>query len=222
MDYLTAKQTEELDMLAQEKYGIPVLLLMENAGKAVSEEAVESLSGKGKVVLVCGKGNNGGDALVCARHLIENGLDCEIFLIGNPEDLKGEPKTNYEKLKAMTIIRRLSFESMEFFERELTYAELIVDAIFGTGLSREVGEPYKTIIEKINSSGKPVLSVDVPSGLDATAGEILGTCIKATKTVTFTLPKTGFVKRDGPKVTGEVIVRDISIPKSLLLEITKI
>jgi len=108
---------------------------------------------------------------------------------------------------------------MEFFEKELTYAVLVVDAIFGTGLSRDVGEPYKIIIEKINASGKPVLSVDVPSGLDATTGEILGTCIKATKTVTFTLPKTGFVKSDGPKVTGEVIVRDISIPKPLLREI---
>ena len=113
-------------------------------------------------------------------------------------------------------MRRLSFESMEYFREELLRASLVVDCIFGTGLSREVGEPHKTVIGFINESGKSILSVDVPSGLDATTGNALGTCIKATRTAALTLPKKGFVKNDGPNVVGEVVVKDISIPKQLL------
>ncbi len=223
MDYVTAKQMQEMDNIAQEKFGIPGFLLMENAGRAVFEEIMNSLPDrKGKIVLVCGKGNNGGDAFTAARHLMNNGFDIEVFLIGKAEDLKGDAKSNYEIVAKMGgLIRQLSFESMEFFENELKHASLVVDAIFGTGLSRKTGEPYKTIIKKINESGKAVLSVDIPSGLDATTGEILGSCIKATKTVTFAFPKTGFIKKDGPEVTGEVIVKDISIPKTLLRETTK-
>jgi len=211
----------EMDRLSQEKYGIPTLILMENAGRGVSEEVMKELSGKGKVVIVCGKGNNGGDAITCARHLMNNDIDLEIFLIGKTEELKGDAKTNYEIIRKMgALVRELSFESMEFFEKQLEYAVIIVDGIFGTGLSREIREPYKTVIEKIKASGKSVISVDVPSGLNATTGEVLGTCIKAKKTVTMAFPKTGFKKKQGPEFIGELIVKDISIPKELLDEIS--
>lgn len=97
------------------------------------------------------------------------------------------------------------------FVEDICDADLIIDAIFGIGLSSEVREPYKGVIEKINLSGKPILSVDVPSGLDATTGKILGSAVKATKTVTFVAAKTGFYQNDGPKVCGEIVVRDIGI-----------
>lgn len=217
MRYATAKEMEEIDRRAQDEFGISTLIFMENAGRGVYEEIKDMLPKGKKVIIVCGKGNNGSDSFVAARNLMNNNIDFEIFLIGNPEELKGNAKTNCNILMKMgALVRMLSFESMEFFIRELGYASLIVDAIFGTGLSREVGDPYGTVIEKTNESGKPVLSVDVPSGLDATSGKILGKCIKATKTITFTLPKTGFIKEYGPEYTGEVIIKDISIPASLL------
>lgn len=114
-------------------------------------------------------------------------------------------------------------EDLDLFKSKLGQAQLIIDAIFGIGLSGEVKEPYKSVIQLMNNSvaKKPILSVDVPSGLDATEGRALGTCIKATKTVTFALPKTGLIKNEGPLYAGEVLTADISIPKKLLLSLFK-
>lgn len=221
MNYVTSQQMKEIDRRTQEEFGISAIVLMENAGQSVARVALDMLSGRKekRVVCVCGKGNNGGDGFVCARHLINNGINTDVFLVGDKEGLKGEAKVNCDVLQKMgKTIKTLHEKDLASFENELKGTQLIIDAIFGTGLEGEVKEPYRSVIRLMNSSGKPVLSVDVPSGLDATEGKVLGVCVKATKTVTFGLPKTGFVRNDGPLHVGEVIVEDISIPKTLLTQ----
>lgn len=218
MKYITSKEMQQIDRCAQEEFGIPSIILMENAGQKAFQVALDMLpiTKNVKVVCVCGKGNNGGDGFVCARHLINNGIDVDTFLLGNPDELKKDPKTNFEILKNMgrTIKILKDKEDFAFFINNLKEAQLIIDAILGIGLSGEVKQPYKSAIDLINQSRRPILALDVPSGLDATTGKILGSCIKATKTATFAFPKTGFLKNDGPNYAGEVIVADISIPKN--------
>lgn len=222
MRYMTAQEAKEIDRRAQEEFGIPSTILMENAGWQSAEVAMEMLQGKeGKsVVCVCGRGNNGGDGFVAARHLINKGIDVDTFLIGDPLEIKGDAKINYTILQRMAvkIVVLKNKEEFSLLRERLKETGLIIDAIFGVGLQGEVEEPYRTTIELINGSGKPVLSIDIPSGLDGTEGKVRGICIKATQTITFTLPKTGFIKNDGPLYTGKLIVVDISIPKILLDE----
>ena len=171
----------------------------------------------GEVVCICGKGNNGGDGLVCARHLINNDIEVDIFLVGNPESLKGEARINYNILKNMNeTVRSLNNKNLNSFKSRIEKADLIIDAIFGTGLTGKIKQPYKKIIELINKSEKPVLSVDIPSGLDGTEGRPLPIAVKAARTVTFAWPKTGLKKNQGSYYTGDLIVADISIPKIIL------
>lgn len=210
MKHVTADEMRRIDREAQEVHGIPSVVLMENAGRAAFEVARDMLAKEKvkKVICICGKGNNGGDGFVVARHLINHGIETETFLLGSPEDLKGDAKTNYDILKKMNAaIRQVS--AKDDIKEAFKQATLLIDAMLGTGLSGEVKEPYKSVIKSINESGKPVLALDIPSGLDATEGRVLGACVKATKTVTFAFPKTGFIKNDGPAYTGEVVVRDI-------------
>ncbi|MCK4786807.1 MAG: NAD(P)H-hydrate epimerase [Desulfobacteraceae bacterium] len=222
MEYITPEKMREIDRRTQEEFDIPVTILMENAGRAVFQNAMEMLcqEEEGKVIVVCGRGNNGGDAFVAARHLMNNGIDVSIFLVAaDVKELKGEAKTNYHRAEKVAktigkVIEVLNEENLTSFEAKLEGISLIIDGIFGTGLAREVGEPEKSIIQLINDSQKPVLAVDIPSGLDAANGNVLGVCIKATKTVTFARPKTGFIGNE--KYTGETITADISIPRTLL------
>ena len=221
MEYITPEKMREIDKRTQEEFGIPVTILMENAGRAVFQNAMEMLcqEEEGKVTVVCGRGNNGGDAFVAARHLMNNGIDVSIFLVAEVKELKGEAKANYHRAEKVArimgkVIKVLNEENLTSFKDKLEGTSLIVDGMFGTGLAGEVGDPEKSIIQLINDSQKPVLAVDVPSGLDAANGKVLGVCIKATKTVTFARPKTGFIGNE--KYTGETITADISIPRTLL------
>jgi hydroxyethylthiazole kinase-like uncharacterized protein yjeF len=221
MYYITPEEMREIDRRAQKEFGIPVTILMENAGRAVFQTAMEMLSEKQerKVTVVCGRGNNGGDGFVAARHLMNNGIDVFIFLVAGVKELEGEAEANYHRAEKIAktmgkVIETLNEENLSSFGNKLEGTSLIVDGVFGTGLAREVGEPEKSIIQLINDSEKPVLAVDVPSGLDAANGNVLGACIKATKTVTFARPKTGFIGNE--KYTGETITADISIPRVLL------
>ena len=222
MRYVTSREMKEIDRRTIEEFGIPLLILLENAGRGAAETVLGMLLDKDnkKVVCVCGRGNNGGDGFVCVRHLINAGVDAEVFLIGEPSMLKGEAKINFDILRKMEAkIKVLKTDKdFELFEEKLKDAQLIVDAIFGIGLSGEIKEPYGIAIKLMNRSKKPILAIDVPSGLDADTGSMLGICVKAEKTVTFGLPKTGFIKNDGPSSVGELIIADISIPKQLLKE----
>jgi hydroxyethylthiazole kinase-like uncharacterized protein yjeF len=220
MKYITPAEMKEIDRRAVEDFGIPSIILMENAGGYSAEVALDMISaaGRKKVFCVCGKGNNGGDGFVCARHLINKGIVTEIFLVGTMDEIKGDAKVNLDILMKMEVkieTLQAGFDILEF-KKKLKDTSLIIDAIFGIGLSGKIREPYGAVINAITESEKPVLAIDVPSGLDAATGDIMGICIKARKTVTFGLPKSGFIKKHGPSKTGEVIIADISIPWQLL------
>lgn len=212
MKAVTAKEMKEIDKKAKEEFLIPTLILMENAGRAVAEAAKSMLAGGGSVLVICGKGNNGGDGLSCARHLANWGYGVTVALAAEESDIRGDAKTNYEIAKRMGI----KIVSAENSEEYMKQADLIIDALLGTGLSRPVKDPHLSIIKSVNASKKSVLSVDVPSGLCATTGNVLGACIKADRTVTFAAMKRGLITGKGPEYAGDVIVAYISIPRLLL------
>jgi NAD(P)H-hydrate epimerase len=216
---LTRAEVRELDRRAIEYYGIPGVVLMENAGRAVAEEAVKMLPTKDtkRVALFCGKGNNGGDGFVAARHLNNHGVEVEVYLLCKSEEVA----SSLDAYTHLGIIQKMGLpvrevitpkEVKEILPR-LKGSDLLIDALLGTGLTGNVREPYKTLIKGLNSLGSPMLSVDIPSGLDCDEGLPLGVAVKATKTVTFILPKVGFFKNQGPAYVGELVVADIGIPK---------
>ena len=211
----SVRQAQAVDKFTIEKIGIPSIVLMENAGRLIAAEISKVLQTKQKknVVIFCGCGNNGGDGFVVARHLWSHGIKVKVFLIGTPQQLKRDPAVNYQILKKLKYpvknIQRLDKKVLA----EMNRATVIVDAMFGIGLSRAVGEPYKSIFTAINQARKFVVAVDVPSGLDATTGKILGDSIKASLTVTFAVLKKGFCIGQGKQCAGKVLVADIGIPK---------
>ena len=219
---VTVQQIQNLDRIAIERYGIPPIVLMENAGRAVAEEVKKSLRGKKKprVCVVCGLGNNAGDGFVVARHLINAGILTKIFLIGKARQLKYDAAVNCQILKKMKCpiieCRGTKFCAPTGF---VARADIVVDAIFGVGLNREITGPFRSVIETINREAKYVVAVDIPSGLDGTAGAIYGACVKANKTVTFSFPKKGFLKNHGPRQTGKVVVVDIGIPVQVIKKV---
>ena len=194
---------------------------MENAGRNVVEEILKILPepDKAKVVIFCGKGNNGGDGFVIARHLYNKGVNVSVYLLSRISNVlaDGDASTNLKILLNMNLkIKELEEVDIEEIGKKLQGCNIIVDAIFGTGLSGEVREPARSLIMKINETNIPVVSVDIPSGLDCNEGVVLGAAVKATKTVTFVAAKTGFFKECGREYTGELVVSDISVPKELV------
>ncbi len=227
----TREEMRELDRRAIEEYLIPGIILMENAGRNVAGETMEMLKYSQppqaennpcsqKVAVLCGKGNNGGDGYVVARHLHNHGIPVAVFVVAHISDIlkEGDAAVNLHillKMK-MPVQELLDIVTIKYLAKELRGYDVIIDALFGTGLSGEVREPFKTLINATNDLRKPIISVDIPSGLDANTGEVLGAAIKATKTVTFAVSKKGFYLNEGPAYTGEVIITDISIPKELV------
>jgi len=225
MKYLTRKQLQELDRKTTEEYGhsgrlnggIPAIVLMENAGRAVADEAFRMVKHikRPLIYIICGQGNNGGDGFVAARHLFNNRIKVNIIYTGEVNkgiNEKGEAGINLRAALKMKIpIKEFSKNKVN-----IKQANLIIDAIFGIGLTRPVQGEIKELIELINKSGKPVIAVDVPSGLDCDTGSPLGIAVKATETVTFGAPKIGFKKKEAKKYMGKLIIADIGIPDSLL------
>ena len=215
---VSVKQIQKLDKLAIEKYGVPSLALMENAGRSVAHVILKQVKNirTPKACLVCGLGNNAGDGFVIARHLINAGIKVSIFCTGKASRLKNDAAVNYR------ILEKLKYPIYEAGGadprpvRAIKNADIVVDAIFGVGLNREVSNPFRDAIETINKFAKKVVSVDIPSGLDGTTGKIYGVCIRANTTVTFTFAKKGFYKADVPKRTGKIEVVDIGIPVGLI------
>ncbi len=207
---LSVRQAQAFDKFAREKLGIPSIVLMENAGRSVAE----ACAGRGPIAVVCGTGNNGGDGFVAARHLLNSGRDVSLFVVGEKEKLKNDPQINFAILLKMK--RKIKWVKMARDLKGLTEAGLIVDALFGLGLNAPVSGIQRMAIEAINSAKVPVLSVDVPSGLNADTGRMMGAAVRADRTVTFVAPKKGFYLADGPLCCGEIIVRDIgtSIPSN--------
>lgn len=205
-----------IDSHAINRLGIPGIVLMENAALRVVEAAADMLGGlDGRtIVLLTGKGNNGGDALAAARHLHNRGALCTIFLLFSGSDIRGDAAVN------LGIIEKMGLQTIELIEdaqlsvlrNSIREAELVVDGIFGTGLKGVLKGISASVIETVNCSGKPVLSIDIPSGVCGQTGKITGSCINASRTVTFCLPKAGLAVHPGCDHTGRLDVVDIGIP----------
>jgi len=208
-------EMRNLDATAIEKFGIKDELLMENAGQAVYFVIQNEFGIKNKkFVVFCGIGNNGGDGFVVARKLHSNGGNVKVYIIGDPARFKGAAGLNMEIASGLPVkIQRL--ESVESVKTEVLHADAVVDAIFGTGLARDVGGLYADVIELINKSGKTVFSVDIPSGVHGDTGKVMGTAANADYTVTFGLPKIGNILYPGYELCGRLYVTHISFPPSM-------
>jgi NAD(P)H-hydrate epimerase len=217
--FLSREQARELDRRASTEYALPSLLLMENAGRGVAELLVR-LGVHGPVVLVCGKGNNGGDGFVAARHLELQGAAVQVFLFGRPEELPADAAVNYRILERSGIpLWRCptgSPEDLTALAQALKRAEWVVDALFGTGLKGPLGEPFAQVVAQINASPCRVLAVDIPSGLDCDTGQPLGPTIRAHHTATFVALKKGYLVPAARAWLGQVHVIDIGLPRALL------
>lgn len=210
---LTAKEARQIDIFARDKLGVPTLALMENAGRHIACEALKSLRQRKSVAIFCGKGNNGGDGFVACRHLLTVGIKPDIFLAGSISQVKNEAGVNLQiLLKLNQRITEVKEENLIPVRKKIAHYALIIDALLGVGLSGRVRGIFRDIIEIINLSKVYILSVDIPSGLDATTGKALGCCVKADKTVTFAAKKQGMVLKEGPGYCGKVIVRDLGVP----------
>ncbi len=222
MKILTAFEMGEVDRLSTEIYRIPSILLMESAGRGVAEEikkAIPHLPGK-RVLIFCGKGNNGGDGFVVARYLQREGGNPEVLLFADPNDLKGNAKVNWEMVEALGIAARIFLlpGKAAGFLRKTVPPDVIVDALFGTGLSKPLGREFKPIIDWINQAAarSRVVSVDIPSGLFADSQAIPGPAVKAHFTVTFTAPKLAQVLPPAADNAGKLILIAIGSPRALL------
>ena len=199
-----AGEQRALDEWAITERGITGLDLMERAGRGLANSVV-GISGSGRVVVVCGKGNNGGDGLVCARLLRELGLDLRVLLLVDPDELHGDARANWERLPGAP--------PQPFDPGLLDGASVVVDAILGTGFSGAAREPAASTIEAINRThAARVVACDVPSGVDASTGEVHGPAVRADATVTFHAPKPGLWISPGKAHAGDVTVVDIGIP----------
>lgn len=219
-----------MDRLTIQKYGVPGLALMERAGEGVTRAVLERFgpAAKGGVLVVAGKGNNGGDGLVVARHLKKKRIPCEVVLLARKEELSHDAAENLRAyLRARGRLFEVTQESLSLLSQRLKGKRLLIDAILGTGLKEEVSGLYAEAITIMNTSGLPVVAVDVPSGLDADSGRALGSAIKAEMTVALGFPKVGEIVHPGLSQAGELVVAEIGIhpeaveevqPKTELLE----
>ncbi len=214
---MSRDEVRAFDAWAINTLGIQGVVLMENAGRSCAELIKEKLSGidKPKVCIFCGTGNNGGDGYVIARRLLNSGFEVVVVLCGDRNKVKGDAKTNLDVLEKLgQSIEQLNLDDSDIPGRVKTFAagaRLLVDAIFGTGLSGQLSDEYKQLLESINSLKRPILAVDIPSGLDCDTGKPLGASIRANYTVTFVAVKKGFRAAKANAYTGEVFVASIGV-----------
>ncbi len=228
MKVVTAAEMRQIDQDTIEGIGIPGIVLMETAGSAIVRAIERHYPTCQRIGIFAGKGNNGGDGIVIARQLAHIGRDVHLFLLSPQESFTGEAQTNLQIAKGLTanfglqtapkdglrieeILTDAALEPDTSLNR-IASCDLLVDAIFGTGLRGTVRDPIATVINAINRSPIPILSVDLPSGLDADTGHPLGTCIQADRTVTIGLPKRGLLMHPGAELAGKLEVVDIGFP----------
>ncbi len=217
MRVVTAHTMQDIDRQAIEEAGISGLHMMENAGRSCVEEIIAGFGLQGRSVVIAGKGNNGGDGCVIARLLIQKGWNVKVVILADREQITGDAAANLEKLPGSVVDYcagegQLSARHIE----DLFQADVIVDALFGTGLRSNISGMYLEAIGLINTSGRPVLSVDIPSGIHGTTGRVMGDAVKADITVAFAFAKLGHVLYPGAEHTGRLVVADIGIPKNLM------
>jgi hydroxyethylthiazole kinase-like uncharacterized protein yjeF len=220
MRILNAAQMREADRFTIEDIGIPSLVLMENAGRqvvAAMEAAYESRL-SGRVAVLCGRGNNGGDGFVVARTLMQRGIDASVFVVGPIAEVRGDAKTNLEILGRLgiTVVEINDEQSWELHFSEISQCTIIVDAMFGTGLKDGLSGMLETVVADVNASDIPIVSIDLPSGLSSDTPHLVGDCIDASMTVTLAAPKLPLILPPGEAYSGEVVIADIGIPYEVI------
>jgi len=215
MRVASVSEMRAMDSHAIEVLGIAEALLMENAGLA-SCRVLQELTGIAgrRFTVLCGAGNNGGDGFVVARWVHANGGEPLVLLLGNPERFRGAARANLEIIQRLPVQLRQVTAAAEI-RKDLAHSHAIVDAIFGTGLDRPVSGIYRDVIELVNEVGRPVLSLDIPSGIHGDTGQIMGTAVRAHATVSFGLPKIGNLLFPGFACCGKLAVTHITFPPSL-------
>ncbi len=211
------RSARELDRRAMTEYGIPGMVLMENAGRGVADVLCR-LGVAGPVVVCCGKGNNGGDGFVLARHLDLRGLAVQVLLWANPQQLTGDAAANFQILQRCDVPIEV-LENRPEAERATCFlagAEWIVDALLGTGARGNPRPPFDAVIDLLNAAAAPKLAVDLPSGLDCDTGCPGQPTIRAAHTCTFVAPKRGFSAPEAQPFVGQVHVLDIGAPRKLV------
>ena len=222
MKVATAGEMRAIDRRAIEEYGVPGIVLMENAAVEVvkaTELMLEGLAGR-KIIIFAGKGNNGGDGFAAARHFSNQGAKVKVFLVGSLTEMQGDAAINCHIAGKMAIdIVEISGErDWDKVKISIAFADCLVDALLGTGFKGELRPAMKRLIEAVNTANKPVLAIDLPSGVDADTGQVLTTAVQATRTVTLGLPKPGVLLYPGAGFTGELLVADIGLPHCLLTD----
>jgi NAD(P)H-hydrate epimerase len=217
MKILTAAQMQRIDRLTTERYGVPSLALMENAGRGVVEFMTQRYSPleKHKIVILCGRGNNGGDGMVVARLLRERGIAPRVFLLTDPQTLKGDAAVNWERLAASGAPEVVpGSDAWRQVKPALEDATLVVDALFGTGLTKPLEGFFAEVVRDINaaSPGAKIVAVDLPSGIAADSGNLIGECVRADASVTFTAPKMAHVFPPACGRVGDWVVKPIGTP----------
>jgi ADP-dependent NAD(P)H-hydrate dehydratase / NAD(P)H-hydrate epimerase len=221
MKILTAAEMQRLDRLTTEQWGVPSLTLMENAGKAVVEFLAERFSplSTHKILILCGRGNNGGDGLVAARLLREQGLKPQVILFGDPQIVAGDAAANLKRVSASGIPEVVPDSSTwQNLRPKLEDATLLIDALLGTGLSKPLEGFLLEVVRDLNDRFRQarIVSVDLPSGVSADSGELPGESVRADATVTFTAPKVAHVLPPACVQAGEWVVRPIGTPREAL------
>ncbi len=214
---LTRDEMRELDRKAIQELGIPSVVLMELAGLAVAGQAEALATGEGPVLVIAGRGNNGGDGYVAARHLANGGTEARVLVLASEEQIAGDARINLDILLRMGVFVHFLTPPVrwDIYQDDVSRASVVVDALFGTGLRGEVREPARRAIELLNQAGKPVVAVDIPSGLDGDTGVPLGVAVRADVTVTFARAKVGLVVPEAAGYVGRLLVADIGIPPHL-------
>jgi NAD(P)H-hydrate epimerase len=220
MRVLNAAQMRDADRQTIEDIGIPSMVLMENAGRqvvAALEAAYEDLSEK-HIAVLCGPGNNGGDGFVVARTLYHRGVDVSVFVIATLAAIKGDARLNVEILGrlGLNVVEISDEQAWDLHFSEISQCDLIVDAIFGTGLKSPLSGMMETVAADVNASAIPVVAIDLPSGLSADRAEPIGECLHAAMTVTLAAPKLPLVLPPGEAQAGSIVVADIGIPPEVI------
>ena len=215
MKVVTAEEMREIDRKTIADFGVPGSVLMERAGLSVAAR-IRQLYGKKKIMVVCGSGNNGGDGMVVARNLYNEGWDVRVFLTSGADELKGDALLQYKTAVrsgvSVTPVEELISRQSGYFRSHT----LLVDAILGTGISKPVTGKLLKVITAINTSRIPVISIDIPSGISSDNGQVMGDAVKADYTVTFGLPKRGHFLYPGAASCGELFIEDIGFPAELV------
>jgi NAD(P)H-hydrate epimerase len=219
MKVVTAHTMQEIDRLAIEENGIPGLELMEQAGSRCADEIIARYGRTGNCVIFAGKGNNGGDGYVIARLLGQKGWGVTVVVLADRGAIGGDAARNLDRLSPAVVSFYTREGQLADLQREkLLQADVLVDALFGTGLRNNIGGIYREAVVLINSSARPVVAVDIPSGIHGTTGRILGDAVRADLTVTFACAKLGHILYPGAEYTGRLVVADIGIPPVIMEE----